>query len=173
MYEALSFPRPRKLSDSPAITVTVNQIQTYFYNFAIAPTSGNAPFTITFSGYLSNLSGAVGNLTALNGETIELDQLVGGTWTPTGATATTAASGSNPGAFSGTFTITAAFTPGSYSFRAHYAGNTTKGMLGNASQGLGTQVGLATAQSGFGTVALVVAAPLAVLALIGMAKKKR
>jgi hypothetical protein len=56
----------RKLSSSPAITITVNTIQTYFYNFAMSPLSGNAPFTINFSGYLSDYSNAVGDLSSLN-----------------------------------------------------------------------------------------------------------
>jgi hypothetical protein len=120
----------RKLSSSPAITVTVNTIQTYFYNFVMAPLSGNAPFTINFSGYLSDYSNGVGDLAALNGETITIQQLIGGVWTNTGVSVTTATSGTTPGYFSGSLQITlAGYPPGSYQFRANYAGNVTKGLF--------------------------------------------
>ena len=121
----------RKLSSSPAITITVNTIQTNFYNFAMSPTSGNAPFTIAFSGYLSEYSGAVGDLAALNGETITIQQLINGVWTNTGVAVVTATNGTTPGYFSGSLAITAtAYPPGTYQFRANYAGNTTKGLFG-------------------------------------------
>ena len=120
----------RKLSSSQAVTVTVNTIQTYFYNFAMSPLSGNAPFTINFSGYLSDYSNAAGDLASLNGETITIQQLINGVWTNTGVAVTTASNGTTPGYFSGSLPITlAAFPPGSYQFRANYAGNTTKGLF--------------------------------------------
>ena len=130
-FNALSFTKgQRKLSSSQPITVTVNTIQTYFYNFAMSPLSGNAPFTINFSGYLSDYSNAVGDLAALNGETITIQQLIGGVWTNTGVAVTTATNGTTPGYFSGSLAITlAAYPPGSYQFRANYAGNTTKGLF--------------------------------------------
>jgi hypothetical protein len=136
----------RKLSSSPAITVTVNTIQTYFYNFAMSPLSGNAPFTINFQGYLSDYSNAVGDLSALNGETITIQQLIGGVWTNTGVTAVTATSGTSPGYFSGSLQITlAAYPPGQYQFRANYAGNTTKGLF--SATGTPTQAGVNTPAS--------------------------
>jgi len=127
-FNALSFTKgQRKLSSSPAITITVNTIQTYFYNFAMSPLSGNAPFNINFSGYLSDYSGAVGDLAALNGETITIQQLINGVWTNTGVAVTTATNGTTPGYFSGTLAITLAnYPPGQYQFRANYAGNTNK-----------------------------------------------
>jgi hypothetical protein len=133
----------RKLSSSPAITITVNTIQTYFYNFAMTPLSGNAPFTINFSGYLSDYSNAVGDLAALNGETIAIQQLIGGVWTNTGVSVTTAMNGTTPGYFSGSIAITlAAYPPGTYQFRGNYAGNTTKGLFN--STGTPQQAGVNT-----------------------------
>jgi hypothetical protein len=130
-FNALSYRKgQRNLSSSQAVTVVVNTIATYFYNFAMSPLSGNAPFTINFSGYLSDYSNGVGDLAALNGETITIQQLIGGVWTNTGVAVTTATNGTTPGYFSGSLAITlAAYPPGSYQFRANYAGNTTKGLF--------------------------------------------
>ena len=157
----------RKLSSSPAITITVNTIQTYFYNFAMAPLSGNAPFTINFSGYLSDYSNAVGDLAALNGETITIQQLIGGVWTNTGVSVTTASNASTPGYFSGSIAITqASYPPGQYQFRANYAGNTTKGLF--SSVGTPQQAGVSTpaAPSTLPGVVLGVATAAAIVAMI-------
>jgi len=128
----------RYLSSSSPITITVNTIQTYFYQFTMAPLSGNAPFTINFSGYLSDYASAIGDLAALNGETITIQQLINGVWTNTGVTVVTATSGTTPGYFSGSLSITpAGYPPGQYQFRANYAGNTNKGLfssVGNPQQ---------------------------------------
>jgi hypothetical protein len=164
-FNALSYGKgQRKLSSSPAITITVNTIQTYFYNFAMSPLSGNAPFNINFSGYLSDYSGAVGDLAALNGETITIQQLINGVWTNTGVAVTTATNGTTPGYFSGTLAITlAAYPPGQYQFRANYAGNTTKGLfssVGNPTMaGVNAPVAKPSAAPG---IALVTAAIVSV-----------
>jgi len=157
----------RKLSSSPAITITVNTIQTYFYNFAMSPLLGNAPFTINFSGYLSDYSNAVGDLSSLNGETIAIQQLIGGVWTNTGVTAVTATNGTTPGYFSGSIAITlAAYPPGTYQFRANYAGNTTKGLF--SATGTPQQAGVSTpaAPSTLPGVVLGVATAAAIVAMI-------
>src|SRR5208337_2807622 len=39
-----------------SVNVTTPITPTYFVNWAITPTSGNLPFTISFSGYLSRFS---------------------------------------------------------------------------------------------------------------------
>jgi len=158
----------RKLSSSSPITITVNTIQTYFYNFTMSPTSGNAPFTINFSGYLSDYSNAVGDLASLNGETITIQQLIGGVWTNTGVSVTTAMNGTTPGYFSGSLAITlASYPPGTYQFRANYAGNTTKGLF--SATGTPQQAGVntpAAAPSSAPGILLGVATAAAVIAMI-------
>jgi hypothetical protein len=158
----------RKLSSSQAVTVTVNTIQTYFVNFAMSPLSGNAPFTINFAGYLSDYSSAVGDLAALNGETITIQQLINGVWTNTGVAVTTQTNGTTPGYFSGSLPITmASYPPGTYQFRANYAGNTTKGLF--ASVGNPQQAGVNTPAAGSSAapgIVLGVATAAAIIAMI-------
>ena len=152
-----------KLSSSSPITVTVNTIQTYFYNFAMAPLSGNAPFTINFSGYLSDYSNASGDLSALNGETITIQQLINGVWTNTGVSAVTATNASTPGYFSGSLSITlAGYPPGSYQFRANYAGNTTKGLFSSVGTPQQAGVNAPAQQSILPGIALGVATVVAI-----------
>jgi len=168
-FNALSYRKgQRNLSSSQAVTVVVNTIQTYFYNFAMSPLSGNAPFTINFSGYLSDYSNAVGDLAALNGETITIQQLINGVWTNTGITAVTATNGTTPGYFSGSIAITlAAYPPGSYQFRANYAGNTTKGLFSatGSPQSAGVNQ-MAAAPSAAPGIVLGVAAAASIIAMI-------
>jgi hypothetical protein len=115
------------------VTTPITPTQTYIDNWAITPTSGNLPFTITFSGYLSLLNSAPGTNTIVNGETIQIQILAPGstTWQNTGISEVTGTGPSGPGYFSGTWKLTEpSIYPGAWQFRAYYAGNTTKNLFG-------------------------------------------
>jgi hypothetical protein len=114
-------------------TTPIAPTQTYIVNWAITPTSGNLPFTISFSGYLSRNSSTPDTGTIVNGETIQVQAIVpgGSTWANTGITATTGAGPSGNGYFSGTWKLAEpTIYPGAWQFRAYYAGNTTKNLFG-------------------------------------------
>jgi len=115
------------------ITATTPITPTYFVNWAITPISGNLPFTISFSGYLSRYNNTPDTGTIVNGETIQLQVLGPGssTWINTGITATTGPGTSGNGYFSGTWRLTEpGIYPGPWQFKAYYAGNTTKNLFG-------------------------------------------
>ncbi len=111
----------------------ITPTQTYIVNWAITPTSGTLPFTVSFSGYLSRSSNTPDAATLVNGETIQLQALVpgGSTWGNTGISATTGAGTSGNGYFSGTWKLAEpTIYPGAWQFRAYYAGNTNKYLFG-------------------------------------------
>jgi hypothetical protein len=116
-----------------SVNVTTPITPTYFINWAITPVSGNLPFTVNFSGYLSRYSNTPDAGTIVNGETIQLQVLSPGssTWVNTYVIATTGPGTSGNGYFSGTWGLAEPrIYPGPWQFRAYYAGNTTKYLLG-------------------------------------------
>jgi hypothetical protein len=116
-----------------SVNVTTPITPTYFVNWAIIPTSGNLPFTITFGGYLSRYSSAPDPGILVNGETIQIQAQAPGssTWVNTGITATTKSGTSGNGYFSGTWQLTEpGIYPGAWQFKAYYAGNPTKYLFG-------------------------------------------
>jgi len=115
------------------VTTPITPTQTYIVNWAITPTSGNLPFTISFSGYLSRQSNTPDTGTIVNGETIQIQVLAPGssTWENTGISETTGAGPSGNGYFSGTWKLAEpGIYPGAWQFMAYYAGNTTKYLFG-------------------------------------------
>ena len=114
-------------------TTPITPTQTYIVNWAITPTAGSLPFTITFSGYLSR-SSTPETGTIVNGETIQLQALApgGSTWTNvTGVTAKTKSGTLGNGYFSGTWQLSLpGVYPGAWQFKSYYAGNTTKNLFG-------------------------------------------
>jgi hypothetical protein len=123
---------PNSIS-TDTVTFTTSITPTYILNWAITPVSGNLPFTITFSGYLSRSSSTPDTNTIVNGETIQLQAMPPGgtTWTNTGITEQTGSGPSGNGYFSGTWGLSEpTIYPGAWQFRAYYAGNTTKNLFG-------------------------------------------
>ncbi len=125
------------MANSQEILITViNPVaQTYIVNFNMQPRSGIADFNVRFTGYLSR------NLTPeddgiVNGERIEIWYFIASTniWENTGVYAFTIVQPGQSylaGYFEGEIGILASWLPpGTYRFRAQYAGNTTKGLLG-------------------------------------------
>jgi hypothetical protein len=114
-------------------TTPITPIQTNIVNWAITPVTGNLPFTISFSGYLSESSSAPDTSTIVNGETIQI-QLMGpggSTWVNTGITETTGSGSLGTGYFSGTWKLSEpGIYPGAWQFRAYYSGNVSKNMFG-------------------------------------------
>jgi len=116
-----------------SVNVTTPITPTYFVNWTITPTSGNLPFTISFSGYLSRFSNTPDAGTIINGETIQIQTQAPGssTWVNTGISETTGTGTSGNGYFSGTWKLTEpGIYPGAWQFRAYYAGNSTKYLFG-------------------------------------------
>ena len=114
-------------------TTPITPTQTFIVNWAVTPLSGNLPFIITFSGYLSRSATAPDTNTIVNGETIQLQVLSPGgtTWLNTGIVETTGSGPLGNGYFSGTWRlIEPTIYPGAWQFRAYYAGNTTKNLFG-------------------------------------------
>jgi hypothetical protein len=115
------------------VTFTTSITPTYILNWAVVPVSGNLPFTITFSGYLSRFNNTPDTGTIVNGETIQLQAIVPGgtTWTNTGVTAATGAGSLGQGYFTGTWKLAEpTIYPGAWQFRAYYAGNSVKNFAG-------------------------------------------
>ena len=116
-----------------SVNVTTPITPTYFVNWTITPTSGNLPFTISFSGYLSRFSNTPDAGTIVNGEIIQIQTQAPGssTWVNTGISETTGTGTSGNGYFSGTWKLTEpGIYPGAWQFRAYYAGNSTKYLFG-------------------------------------------
>ena len=116
-----------------SVNVTTPITPTYFVNWAITPTSGNLPFTISFSGYLSRFSSTPDAGIIVNGETIQIQAQAPGnsTWVNTGIAETTGSGPLGNGYFSGTWNLTEpGIYPGAWQFRAYYAGNPTKYLFG-------------------------------------------
>ena len=119
--------------NQPTSFFTTPITPTYIVNWVITPTSGNLPFTITFSGYLSRSSSTPDTETIVNGEVIQIQMQVPGssTWVNTGISETTITGSLGQGYFSGTWRLAEpTIYPGSWQFRAYYAGNTTKNLFG-------------------------------------------
>jgi hypothetical protein len=114
--------------------ITTPITQTYILNWTVTPPSGNLPFTISFSGYLSRSSSSPDTGTVVNGESIQLQVMSpgGSTWSSV-LSITTAAGPSGQGYFVGTLQMAEpGFYPGGWQFRAYYAGNTTKNLFGSS-----------------------------------------
>ena len=127
------------MGNSPEITVAVAvpavSVETDLGNWDMDPKSGNTPFSIGFFGWLSR-KGMFENVldsAIVDGETIQLQIQGYSGWVDIGVAVITAILPSNGvhGFYSGQVSITApTFSTGNYLFRTHYAGNTTKGLLG-------------------------------------------
>lgn len=128
-----------------SVTVAAPPAQTYFFQFNIEPRSGNFPLTITVSGYLTRLNNSAendlsnfdGNPAVLNGETIDIQIYGANGWQTSGVTAQTTF-GPNTGQpydtygfFAASLTLLPEYMPsGTYQFRAYYAGNAGKALIG-------------------------------------------
>ena len=139
------------MADSIAVTITVqnNIIQAYIKNFDIQPRSGIVDFNVHFTGYLSNYPTLDADTDLVNGETIHIQYLnpYNGQWEDTGVYATTQSvwipdpmqpTGEREikGHFEGdigilkTWLLADDVTSRNVQFRAHYDGNSGKGLLG-------------------------------------------
>lgn len=131
------------MTDSPEIQITVkNPVeQTYIIYFDMQPRSGLADFNVIFQGWLSRFDApehgyGAGNV--INGEVIRIFYVNPhtGAWEDTGVYAMTAQSddtGTEPrvGYFRAEIGILASWLPpGTYRFRAQYAGNAAKNLSG-------------------------------------------
>lgn len=116
------------MTDSKTFTIQVYSTTAIFSASGIEPLSGRGTFDIAFYGVLSD-NGTNPSSTLVNGEIVYLQYLNAGVWTNL-AQATTVATAEGNGWFRYTYTITPTKFPfGSYSFRIHYGGNPTKGLL--------------------------------------------
>lgn len=97
-------------------------VETYFVNVKANPTSGQAPFNVQVTGYLSVTPTVPSEyIPVLNGLTIVLWQKVNGVWNPTAITANTV----NDGAKDGYFTINLTIPDNNpYDFELYFNGYT-------------------------------------------------
>ena len=129
--------------------VVNNTMQMYFKVFDMQPRQGIVDFNVTFSGYLSNYPTLIADTDLVNGETIHIQYINPYTnqWEDTGVYAVTAQreipDPSQPlgfrlenGHFQGeigilkSWLLTDDIPSRTVQFRAHYEGNTSKGLLG-------------------------------------------
>ena len=129
------------MADSVAITITVIEptVQTYIIGFNVVPTTVNINEDLTFTGYLTRKANATETDAdpepwKVNEEIIEIQiQNSAGEWVNVGQAASTHSTvgGYVYGYFEFAFGLDSIGTPvGTWKFRAHYNGNSSKGLLG-------------------------------------------
>lgn len=119
------------MADSISVTITVlsPDVQCYLVNFDVQPRQVLTTGQLRFTGYLSRYNNSPDDDGIVRDETIHIQIQSGGAWQDIATTPTR-----DDGTFySGYFDVTLApnfSAEGSYNFRAHYDGNSTKHLIG-------------------------------------------